>query len=301
MIAVAGGTGRLGQELVAALGQRAEPLRVLTRHPEAVPARLPGGTEVVSADVRDPAGLRAALRGSEVVVSAITGFGVGGLGTRAVDEEGNANLIQAAEAEGVRRLVLVSMHGAASDHPMELLRRKHAAEQRLRSSRLEWVIVRPTPSADLWVELVGAPIAEGKTTVVFGSGDNPINWVAQRDVAGVLVEAVTDASLAGEVVPVGGPDNVSLNEMAGRIAAFLNRPAGARRIPVPVLRLGRLALRPVRQDLAGMVEGGLCLATQDMRFDATELTIRFPALRLTPLDELIAERFGARPALSKAG
>jgi uncharacterized protein YbjT (DUF2867 family) len=301
VIAVAGGSGRLGREVVRRLLERGARVRVLSREPEAARAKLPSEVDVVRADLTVAASLPAALSGVETVVSAVTGFGIGGQGTAAVDERGNQSLMDAAQAAGVRRFVLVSMHGAAPDHAMELMRRKHAAERHLRASSLDWVVVRPTPSADLWVEVVGGPIAAGKKAPVFGAGDNLVNWVAQSDVAWLVVRAAEADGLTREVVSVGGPDNVSLNELARRIAARAGRPAGVLHVPVPVLRLARVVLRPMRPDLAGMVEGGIALATEPMAFDPSELRARFPELKLTPLDEVIDRTLESAPAFAPSG
>jgi uncharacterized protein YbjT (DUF2867 family) len=72
MILVAGGTGRLGSELVRRLTVQGERVRVLTRDP-ARAAHLTGAEGVVG-DVRNPADLSAAVQDVAAVVSAITGF-----------------------------------------------------------------------------------------------------------------------------------------------------------------------------------------------------------------------------------
>jgi uncharacterized protein YbjT (DUF2867 family) len=53
-----------------------------------------------------------------------------------VDLQGNSALIQAARHAGVERFILVSVHGATPDHPIELFRMKYAAEQALQASGL---------------------------------------------------------------------------------------------------------------------------------------------------------------------
>src|SRR5579859_1716299 len=136
MILVAGGSGRLGREVVPRLLARGEQVRVLTRNPTTARSGLPPQAELVAGDLRSPLG--GACEGIDVVVAAATGFGPGGAGSRSVDENGTVNLVRSAEAAGVRRFVLVSMHGASADHPMELMRCKFAAEQALRGTRLDW-------------------------------------------------------------------------------------------------------------------------------------------------------------------
>ena len=53
------------------------------------------------------------MAGVRTVISAINGFGGdGALGVRAIDRDGNVNLIDAAEAAGVEHFVLVSIQQA---------------------------------------------------------------------------------------------------------------------------------------------------------------------------------------------
>ena len=185
MILVAGGTGRLGTRVVSRLAARGLDVRVLTRDPSR--ARHLGGsaTEVVRGDVRDRATIDAAMREIATVVSAVQGFaGPGRVTPASVDRDGNANLIDGAAAVSAD-VVLLSVVGASRDHPMQLFRAKFAAEEHLRASAVAWTIVRSTAFVELWADIMKKPI-------VFGRGDNPVNFVSVRDVAAVVERAVID-------------------------------------------------------------------------------------------------------------
>ena len=143
MILVAGGSGTLGSQVVRLLVERGESVRVLTRDP-ARAAHLPDAVDVLTGDLGDPAAVAAAVHGCATVVSAVHGFaGPGKPSPEAIDRDANRALIRAAAAAGVQHLVLVSVLGAAPDHPMSLHRAKHAAEQALQASGLAWTILRP--------------------------------------------------------------------------------------------------------------------------------------------------------------
>src|SRR6187401_1511320 len=206
MILVAGGTGTLGRSLIPILAGHGEPIRVLTRgHRASAQLALPG-VESVIGDVRRPATLQRAMAGVRTVVSAINGFGgEGALGVKAIDRDGNVNLIEAAEAAGVEHFVLVSIQQAAADHPIELFRMKAAAENRLRASHMAWTMVRPTAYQETWLEIVGRPLVATGGTRIFGRGQNPINFVSAGDVAHFVDIAVTDSALRGQSVDVQGP------------------------------------------------------------------------------------------------
>jgi NADH dehydrogenase len=244
--------------------------------------------------------LEAAFKGVDAVVSAMTGFGPAAPGPRAVDYEGNLNLIRAAELAGVRRFVLVSMRGAASGHPMELARMKYRAEEALRTSRLDWVIVRPNAFMELWAEIAGGPIIkEGKATV-FGRGDNPINFNSAKDVARFIEVALFDTNLSRTILDVGGPENLTFNQLVGQIERAAGRKAVVRHVPLPMMRLLSVVMRPFKPDIAGMIGAGVAFDTVDMTFDASDLRRRFPQIELTRMADIVARQVAGRsPAASR--
>jgi NADH dehydrogenase len=194
------------------------------------------------------------VQGTSVVVSAVQGFaGPGRVSPASVDRDGNANLVDAAAAVGAD-VVLMSVVGAAADSPMELFRAKYAAEQHLRASGTPWTIVRATAFVELWADIMEKPI-------VFGRGDNPINFVSVHDVAAVVERTVVDPSTRGEVIEVGGPQNLTFNELAALLQDVRGRRKNVRHIPRPMLRaLGLFARQP---------RAALVMDTTDMSFRAS--------------------------------
>ena len=236
-VLLAGASGRLGTLLVPLLTEQGATVRALTRDPRRC-APLADLDEVVVGDVRTPATLRGACAGVDVIVSAVHGFaGPGRVSPRTVDDMGNRNLIAAAQESG-SRMVLVSVVGAAPDHPMELFQAKAAAEAALQSSDVPWTIVRAAAFAELWLEI----LAKG---VVPGRGANPINFVSVADVAGVVAEAAMNDDLVGRTIDVTGPENFTLNELA----AFARPSAPIRHVPPAVLRVGAIFSRQARAGL----------------------------------------------------
>jgi uncharacterized protein YbjT (DUF2867 family) len=300
MILVAGGTGHLGVELVPLLTARRIPVRILTRDPDRARQRLGETPQFATGDARSPNTLEAALKGVESVVSAMTGFGPGAPGPRAVDYEGNLNLIRAAEAAGVRRVVLISIHGATADHAMELWRMKHRAEEALQASGLDWVIVRPNAFMELWAEIVGEPIFKNGKATVFGRGDNPINFNSAVDVARFVELALFDPGLSRTILSVGGPENLTLNQLVGQIERAAGRKAAVKHVPVPMMRLMSLVMRPLKPDVAAMIRGGIAFDTVDMTFDASDLRRRFPQIELTRMADVLARQGAATTAPTSA-
>jgi NADH dehydrogenase len=270
VILVAGGTGRLGSLAVRRLARSRLHVRVLTRDVTRA-QHLSDVAEVVVGDVRDRLSLDHAMRGVTTVVSAVQGFaGPGNVTPTSVDHEGNMHLVDAAAAAGAD-VVLLSVVGAAASHPMQMFRAKYAAEQHLRASTAQWTIVRATAFLELWAEVLGKGI-------VFGRGDNPINFVSVHDVAAVVELAVVDRNLRGQIIDVGGPHNLTFNQLAAELQQVTGRSRKVRHIPRWLLR----AISPLaRQPAAALV-----MDTIDLTFEASPTAV--PELRLT--DTLTALR-----------
>jgi uncharacterized protein YbjT (DUF2867 family) len=273
MILVAGGTGRLGTLVVERLVLRGLDVRVVTRDPLRARHLVGRASEVVTGDVRDRASIDRAMTGIATVVSCVHGFaGPGRVTPASVDRAGNAHVVDAATAVGAD-VVLMSAVGATATSPMELFRAKYDAEQYLRAGATPWTIVRASTFVELWAEIMAKPI-------VFGRGDNPINFVSVHDVAAVVERAVIDTSWRGQVLEVGGPQNLTFNELAAILQDVRGRSDKVRHIP-------RAALR-VMAPLARKPRAALTMDTTDMTFDAARHRDGFADLPMTDLRSAVA-------------
>jgi uncharacterized protein YbjT (DUF2867 family) len=294
MILVAGGTGTLGTQVVRLLVDRGQDVRVLTRDP-ARTAHLPDTVQTLAGDLRDPAMIAAAVQGCATVVSAVHGFaGPGKPSPEVIDRDANRGLILAAAAAGVEHLVLVSVLGAAPDHPMSLHRAKHAAEQALQAAGLPWTIIRPAAYLETWIGIIGAKLPDKGQALVFGPGRNPINFVSADDVAAVVDLAVQDRSLHGQVVEVAGPENLTFTQLAERLIAVSGRPGRTRHIPLPMLRAMSLLAQPVSPMFARQAQAAVVMNTTDMTVDVAAIRDRFPTVPATLLDEVLSRRADVR-------
>lgn len=286
MILVAGGTGLLGGMVVDRLVATGEQVRVLTRDPRRA-RRLPAEVEIVLGDVRDGS-VTAAVEGCACVVSAVHGFaGPGRTSPEAVDRAGNHNLIAAANVAGVPRFVLVSVASAAPDHPMSLHRMKFAAEQQLQNAPVTGVIIRPTAFLQTWLTVIGSKLASGGPALVLGPGRNPINFVAAEDVAAFVCLAVRSDSRIGDLITVGGPQNLSFTDIAHRLAAEAGCPGAIKHVPLGALKLLSLLARPVRPGFARQASAAMVMNTADLSFDPLPVRERFPDIPALSVDDVL--------------
>ena len=288
MIVVAGGTGTLGARLVPRLAATGRTVRVLTRDPARAQHLAARGVEVVRGDVRDPALVAEAVRGAETVISAVHGFaGPGRVSPATVDRAGNANLIAATRGDAA--FVLVSVVGAAPAHPIGLFRAKCAAEDMLRASGTGWTIVRATAFMETWATIMGRMLETSGKILVFGRGDNPVNFVSATDVAALIEHAVTDPGLRGQVLEIGGPDNLTFNQVAALLQETTGRHAPVRHIPRPALQGMAWTTAAIKPALARQARAALVMDTLDMIFDSTPTRQAFPGLPTTGMPSAIKE------------
>lgn len=295
MIAVFGGTGTLGRELLPRLVNGGERVRVVARHappPQTALSML--DADWVAGDVRDADVLERALRDVDTVVSAIAGFGGrDALGSRAVDRDGNIALIDHARRAGVSSFIMLSIHGAGPDHPMELFRDKWAAEEALRASGMPWTIIRPTAYLESWLGLIGTPLVETRRTRIFGKGRNPINFVSATDVARFIEHAIADPGLRGAAIEVPGPENLTLDDLASLVESASRRRGRIDHAPRAVLHVARLATRVPKPVLSTLIGAALVMDTTDMAVDDPALRAAFPGIPMTTGAEVADRMFGA--------
>jgi uncharacterized protein YbjT (DUF2867 family) len=297
MILVAGGTGHLGSFLVKRLAAAGTPVRVLTRvRARATHLRNPA-IEIVEGDVRVASDVERAVAGTQLVVSAVHGFaGPGGVSPASIDRDGNRHLIDAA-VRSHATIILMSVVGAAPDHPIELFRMKDAAERHLRASAAPWTIVRSTAFLETWIDLMVQTTDRSGRVLVFGRGDNPINFVSVRDVGTLVERVIADPGARMQTLDIGGPDNITMTSLANAV-----QPAGPavapRHVPPAALKAMSLVFRPFWAERARQTAAALVLDTIDMRFDPAAIRARYPDLPLTsPSDVIarIAQEQGRRP------
>jgi NADH dehydrogenase len=269
VILVAGGTGRLGAELIPSLLADGVPVRVLTRNPARAEHLRRLGARIVTGDVRSPATLESATSGVATLVSAIHGFAVSDGGTPArVDRNGNAALIDVADAAGAG-IVLLSVLGAAPDHPLALFRMKAAAEHHLRTHAHRWTIVRSASFAELQIDLLCRTAGAAKAPVVLGRGENPINVVSVPDVATAVAASATGGQFTGRILDVAGPEDLTLEQLAHAARRRLGRTdLPLRHVPRGLLRVLAATERLPRIPLGQIAALAVALDTMPMTYEA---------------------------------
>jgi NADH dehydrogenase len=211
--------------------------------------------------------------------------GKGDNNPQTVDDMGNRYLIDAAKAAGVKHFIFVSVQGASPDSPLEFFRIKYRTEEYLRASGLNFTILRPGAYMELWAQLIGQPIREQGKTTIFGGGNNPINFVSVEDVARFVGIALDDARARNMVIEVGGPENLTMNQVAEIFEHTSGRHAKKRYIPLPMMRVMSILLQPINPTISRLIRNGIYMDTANLCYDTAD-TARAFGVQLISLEEI---------------
>ena len=267
MILVAGATGLVGSDVCRRLIAAGQPVRALVRETSdagKVRALRDVGVEVLIGDLRDAASLRTACDGVETVVATVSSMpfgyipGVNDIAT--TDTAGMRNLLDASVTTGVRRFVYTSFSGNL-DLDFPLRNAKRQVERWVIDSGLDYAVLRPSCFMEVWLSpAVGFDVQNAKATI-YGTGDQPISWIATGDVAAFAVAAATAPVAWDAVVELGGPRPVSPNEVVRIFEAATGRTFETAFVPAEALEGQQaVATDPMAQSFAGLMR---CYAAGD--------------------------------------
>lgn len=229
---VAGATGSLGGKITRALLSRGARVRALARDGAAAATLDSAGAEIAVGNLKNPASLREACRGVNVVISTASATRRTDDTPEHVDLQGNINLIDAARAAGVRRYVLVSTLGASEESPVPAFRAKAGAEAYLKRSGMEYVILQSDAFMDVWFGmLIEAPIAAGAPVTLIGESKGRHSFIAEADLAAFAVGAARRDEPVDVTLMLGGPEAISFRDATRAYERALGRAIPVRSVP----------------------------------------------------------------------
>jgi len=225
-VAVVGGSGFVGCHLVPQLLRAGHEVRVVGRG--MLSAALPPGLVLTYGDVVSGEGLEGAFQGADAVVNLVAIIRERGLQTfEAVNSQGTANVVDAAHRAGVRRLVQLSAIGADPDPSYPYLLSKWRGEQAIAASPLEGVVIRSStifgPGDGFFTTLARAISLPAPFLVIPGDGTAIFQPISADDVARCLVVGIEDGPRSGHLYEIGGPDQVTLEQITLAVAQAIDK------------------------------------------------------------------------------
>jgi UDP-glucose 4-epimerase len=264
-VLVTGGGGFIGSNLVRALLERGDDVRVLDNFSTGLRTNLDGlDVEIVEGELRSYERVHNAVRGMEIV------FHLGALGSvprsvqdpltsSAVNVEGTLNVMLAARDEGVRRVVFASSSSIYGNQTELPLREAMAADPispygvaKLAAERycvsfsrvyhsFEAVVLRyfnvfgqrqnPYSQYAAVVPLFITAIAAGEPVTIFDDGNQSRDFTYVDNVVAANLLAADAQGANGRIFNVSAGAPVTVNELADTIGRLLDKPVERRYLP----------------------------------------------------------------------
>ncbi len=236
MILITGGTGFIGSHLVRRMQKEGMPLRVLVRDLRKAEAQGISGAELVQGDVADKASLEKASAGCERVVHLVGIIQESAHATfKSVHVEGTRNLLEAAKKAGVRHFFYQSALGTRPNAKSAYHKTKWEAEELVRASGIPFTIFRPSliyGPGDQFTARLSQAIRLSPILPVIGSGTSRIQPVFIDDVISCVVKAVSGDSHLNEIYELGGPEQLTYEEVTRALAEAMGRERLSLHIPL---------------------------------------------------------------------
>lgn len=275
-ILMVGATGVLGSQATLMLAKRGHKVAALVRgggsHPKSAQL-VTAGIQVVDGDLTRAESLRAAVMGHETVVCSATSMPTAANdGLRTVDHDGTLHLIEAAEAEGVKRFVYVSYSGnIRQDSPLETAKRD--CENRLLGSRMEVVILRPSYFMEMWLSpALGFDPANGSVRA-YGSGNAKVSYISYSNVADFMTAvAIGESEGKATILEVGGPEALSQLDAVRIFERELGKEVRVDHVPMEGLQAQHQSSDPLQQTFGALM---LSYANGDVIKDAASVAERY--------------------------
>jgi uncharacterized protein YbjT (DUF2867 family) len=231
-IAVLGGSGFVGRQVVSALVSQAREVIVPTRAREhAKRLFLLPGVQIPEVNVRDAAALAEAIRGADAVINLV---GILHETRRASFNDIHVGVteavIDACRRNRIKRLIQMSALNADPTGPSAYLRSKGEAEARVAQSGLDWTMFQPSVifgSEDKFLNLF-AWLAQFLPVIYLAGAEARFQPVYVGDVAAAMIAALDDDNTIGQRYPLCGPTIYTLRELVSYAAT----QAGNRRLIV---------------------------------------------------------------------
>ncbi len=211
-ILLAGATGYLGGFILNQLLEKGFETRVVVRNENKLPESVIANNkkEIVKAELTNPASIANCCKDIDVVISTV---GItrqkDGLTYMDVDYQANLNLLEVAKRNGVKKFIYVSIFNGDKLTHLKICQAKERFVASLKSSGLDYCIVRPTGYFSDMTEFY--QMAKKGRVVLFGNGENKMNPIHGSDLAAVCINAI-DAT--DKEINAGGPQVLTYKQMA---------------------------------------------------------------------------------------
>ncbi|MQF48641.1 complex I NDUFA9 subunit family protein [SAR202 cluster bacterium AC-647-N09_OGT_505m] len=241
MILVTGASGFVGRSVVKALRTRGKEVRCFIRTPYREKTVADYHVEMAYGDILSLSALKGAMRGVDTVVHLVAiirekrneNFDL-------INRRGTEIVTQAAREEGIRHFVHMSANGAQDNPSYPYLHSKWQGEQAVISSGLTYTIFRPSiqfGDGDEFINTLAGMIKAFPLVPVVGLGKIRLQPISVDEVGAMISLVIDNPRFGGRTIEIGGPDQLTYNEIIDIIGRTLKVKRLRAHLPVPLMKV----------------------------------------------------------------
>jgi uncharacterized protein YbjT (DUF2867 family) len=235
MILITGATGFIGRPLVTRLMADGRLIRCLLPEDKVNHLPWPNPPEIVVGNLMDEEVLFKAVTGVHTIIHLQSAQWWGrSRDLERVELVGTRNLVAAARAARVGRIIILSQLGASSSSAYMLLRIKGMVEELVRSSGLAYTIIRSGMvfgREDAFINHIAMMLRASPFIYLMpGRGEVVLHPIYIDDLIEALVRSLEAIDIVDNTVDIGGPEYITLEDLIRTVM----RVSGIYRLIVPV-------------------------------------------------------------------
>jgi uncharacterized protein YbjT (DUF2867 family) len=250
MILVTGGTGFVGRHLIQRMRKEGIAIRAVVKTLDKAQSLEALGVNLIHGDIIDKASLEKAVIGVDRVIHLVGIIQETPHVTfREVHVEGTRNILDAAKKAAVHHFFYQSALGTRPAAKSTYHKSKWEAEELVRLSGIPYTIMRPSliyGSGDGFTTRLSRMIKLSPFLPVIGSGKSKVQPIFINDVVSCILKAMTSDSFLNEIYEIGGPEQLTYEEVTLTLAKAL----GVRR---PTVHLPLFSMKPVARILEALL------------------------------------------------
>jgi uncharacterized protein YbjT (DUF2867 family) len=230
-----GATGHVGQEIARELKQQGYQLTAVVRNKNKADLLSGITTNLVIADVTNPASLAGVCKGHSVVISAL-GKSVSPNDHSKpsfydIDFLGNHNILREARSSGVKKFVYLSAFHAEKYPYLNYFKVHHEFSEVLKASGINYAIVKPPAVFSAFIDMI--ELAKKGMLVTLGAGDKKTNPIYEGDLAKICVNAIGEPNAT---IEAGGKTIYTRKQLNEIVQNVVNPKRKVYHIPLALLK-----------------------------------------------------------------
>ena len=249
-IAVIGGTGFIGRQIVEVLARQGARIKILARNADRAKFLKPmgdvGQISITSGSALDNDALTRIIEGCDTVINTIGILSESGSQRfNALQAELPARIAKIANANGVKSIVHLSAIGADLNSSSIYARTKAQGEQGLMAEFPKAVILRPSlvfGTGDGFFNRFASMAVMAPGLPVIGGGKNKVQPVYVGDITQAVLAVLSNKKSEGKIYELGGPQVMTFREAMAYIIKQIKRTRLLLPVPHGVMTLAATAM-----------------------------------------------------------